>query len=269
MIARMVASLSYAALGSSFASGPGIEPVVDRHAMRSGDNYPHRLARLLDADLTDLSVSGATTATILDQPQATIWGTEFPPQLDGVPERADLVTVTAGGNDLRYMGALLFTAWNHLQPGGPMARLMGADLPDGVPRPGDEDIERTADGLTRIVSRVRARAPRSRVLLVDYLTILADDVTPRPGIPFSAAEFEEFRLIRAALETAYELAAQRSGAELVAVSRISRDHALGSAEPWILPFSADPTGAAGSFHPNAEGMAAVADEIARHVTGQG
>ncbi|MEU4689019.1 GDSL-type esterase/lipase family protein [Actinoplanes sp. NPDC023714] len=248
--------LSYAALGSSFASGPGIDPIVDAAAMRSANNYPHVLARALGADLTDLSVSGATTATILDQPQVTMAGARFAPQLDGVPPDAGLVTVTAGGNDLRYMTAMMFAGWNRVRPGGPAATMLAADLPDGPPVPSAADVERTAAGLAAIVTRVRARAPRARILLVDYLTVLGDDPAPEPfGDPL-------FRDIQSALESAYVTAAARSGAELVAVSAISRGHALGSAEPWIHPFTPTAAGAYSSLHPNAAGMAAVAAAIA-------
>jgi hypothetical protein len=58
-------SMSYrhlVALGSSFAAGPGIEPIADRGAMRSARNYPHVLAEHFGAQLTDLTVSGATIA---------------------------------------------------------------------------------------------------------------------------------------------------------------------------------------------------------------
>ncbi|MEV6348273.1 SGNH/GDSL hydrolase family protein [Actinoplanes sp. NPDC051851] len=253
--------LSYAALGSSFASGPGIEPLVDVAAMRSAGNYPHLLARALGATLTDLTISGATTATILDERQVTMWGAEFPPQLAGLPTSADLVTVTAGGNDLRYMGALLFTAWTRAQPGGQIATMLAADFPDGLPVPSAADVERTASGLAEIVARVRERAPRARVLLVDYLTILGPDT----AAPFEPAEVALFREIQAALETAYEKAAASSGAELIAASRISRSHALGAARPWIAPFSTAPADTMGSFHPNAAGMAAVADLIVAHL----
>ena len=84
-----------AALGSSFAAGPTLEPVAERAAMRSAVNYPHRLARALGADLVDLSVSGATTATILDDAQTIAPTVQFPPQIDGLPADADLVTITA------------------------------------------------------------------------------------------------------------------------------------------------------------------------------
>jgi hypothetical protein len=88
-----------AAVGSSFAAGPGIEPIVEVAAMRSGKNYAHLLAGRLGARLVDLAVSGATTANIVDTPQQMAGGQAFPPQIDGVPADADIVTIMAGGND--------------------------------------------------------------------------------------------------------------------------------------------------------------------------
>jgi hypothetical protein len=98
--------------------------------------------------------------------------------------------------------------------------------------------------------------------IVDYLTIVGAETVPGTGLPFEVAEIAAFRRIQTALEAAFRAAAAKSGADLVAVSGISREHALGSAEPWIFPFSADPARAPGSLHPNPAGMAAVAAEIA-------
>ena len=56
-------------LGSSFAAGPGLEPIVNRPAMRSQHNYAHLVANQLGATLVDATVAGATTATILQKAQ--------------------------------------------------------------------------------------------------------------------------------------------------------------------------------------------------------
>lgn len=257
----MTPPVLYAALGSSFAAGPGIPPIIDVDAGRSGRNYPRLLAEALGAELVDLSVSGATTATILDEPQVAMTGARFAPQIEGVPAAADLVTITAGGNDLRFAGSLLFTAWNRVAPGGPLARMLEAEYGTGIPAPMPDDVDRTASGLVRVVERVRRKAPRARVVLVDYLTVIGVGTGPGPGIPFEQAEIDAFRDIQQALETAYRTAAERSGAELVAVSRVSREHALGSVDPWVQPFLPDLATTGASFHPNADGMAAVAVEV--------
>lgn len=255
-----------AALGSSFAAGPTLEPVADRAAMRSALNYPHRVAAALNADLVDLTVSGATTGTVVDMPQVIAPGVRFPPQLEGVPAEADLVTVTVGGNDLQFVGSMLATAWHRHEPDGALANQLHRMIPRGIPAPADDVIAELGGALARLVGAVRDRAPKARVLLVDYLTVLdADSVSAR--VAFSAAELAAFRRLQQALIAAHDVAARSAGTELVAVSEHSRGHGLGSAEPWVNDFIPDARRTAGSFHPNAAGMQAAADVIVTHLLG--
>jgi lysophospholipase L1-like esterase len=253
-----------AALGSSFAAGPGIDPIIDQAAMRSGRNYPRLLAAQLGARLTDLTVSGATTATVLREPQTTMDGTRFAPQIEGLPADADLVTVTAGGNDLRYIGSMLYTAWRKADPDSPFLQLIAIEFEDGIPDPSDADVQATADGLARIVTEARTRAPGARVLLVDYLTVLCD---ASAGLDewFAPGEVRAFRRLEACLLDAYRAAAAQAGAELFRASALSAGHSVGTAEPWVCGLQTDLRLIAGSFHPNAAGMRAVADGIARHL----
>ena len=261
----MARPLLIAALGSSFAAGPGIEPVAHPGAMRSARNYPHLLAEELGARLVDLTVSGATTTTILDEPQVTLSGEEFAPQVTGVPTEADLVTVTAGGNDLGFLGSMLWCAARTTDPTGPVTAMLGADLADGLPEPTPDAVERTAGGLARVVEVVGARTTHARVLLVDYLTILSPTDTSSTAHLFTAEETALLLRIQDALAEAYRRAADRTGAELVAVSALSRDHALGSADPWVAGFDPTPERVASSFHPAPAGMRVVAAEVARVV----
>jgi hypothetical protein len=76
--------LHIVALGSSFAAGPGIEPQALRAAGQSEQNYAHLLTGRLSAQLTDLSVSGATLKNVLSEPQY-LFGTKFEPQLSELP----------------------------------------------------------------------------------------------------------------------------------------------------------------------------------------
>ncbi|MFK4481685.1 SGNH/GDSL hydrolase family protein [Curtobacterium sp. AB7] len=251
-----------AALGSSFAAGPNIEPVVDRAAMRSGNNYAHQLADLLDAELVDLTVSGATTANVIDTPQQVAKGVSFPPQIDGVPADADVVTITAGGNDLQFAGAMLYSAWSHAEPDGQMASLLGQMFTDGIPAPTPAAVEQATSGLVSVIERVRQAAPAARIVLVDYLTVLDRDVTPA-ATTFTADELDRFFEIQDAIVRVFADAAARTGAELVRASAISTAHALGSVAPWVQPFHQDMQRTGGSFHPNGAGMAAIAVEIER------
>jgi lysophospholipase L1-like esterase len=254
-----------AALGSSFAAGPTIEPVDDVEAMRSTRNYPHLLADHLGAALVDLSVSGATTANILTTPQVTMTDRVFPPQIDGLPADADLVTITAGGNDLQFIGSMLFAAWSQHEPGGQLTQMLGQGFPGGIPTITDDDIEATAKGLAGVVAAAQERATRARVVLVDYLTVVTEHTPTGTSTGFTDQELALFLRTQAALAQAYRIAADRSGAEVLAASTISTDHGLGSDEPWVFGFQPVMAKTAGSFHPNEAGMRAIADELGRMV----
>jgi lysophospholipase L1-like esterase len=264
-----------AALGSSFAAGPGIEPVAEASALRSGKNYPHQLAERLGARLVDLTVSGAATANLVDTPQQMASGVVFPPQIDGVPADADVVTITAGGNDLHFAGAMLYVASVRLEPRSPMVAMLAPLFPDGIPLPTEHAVEQATAGLVRAIGKARLKAPAARVLLVDYLTVLGEG--SGPATPFSAEELGRLLFIQGAIGQVFADAASRTGAELVLASSLSAGHALGSPEPWVQPFNQVTaqnvaslreamvrTGA--SFHPNEAGMTAIAAELERVLT---
>lgn len=251
-------SLLLAALGSSFAAGPGIDPIVDHEAQRSAGNYAHQLAELLGARLVDRTVSGATTANIVDTPQVTMEGRELAPQLEGVPADADVVTVTAGGNDLQFAGAMLHTAWRRHDPASPLLDLLGAQFPHGIPAPTDAAVTAAAEGLVRIVEETRRRAPDARVVLVDYLTVLDEGTAASGTAPFTSAEITDLLAIQGAIARAFADAAESTGADLLRASALSTGHALGASEPWVQPFHADPLRTGASFHPDRAGMTAIA-----------
>lgn len=255
-----------AALGSSYAAGPGIQPVADRRAGRSARNYPHLLAERLGAQLTDLTVSGATTATITDTPQR-LFTHVFPPQLQGLPADADLVTITAGGNDLRYIGSIMRFGVAGWLSARPLTRPLG-DLfaRGGVRQPSADSVAEAARNLARIVTAARAKAPGARVLLVDYVTVIGPATRPGPGVPFDQATLDALRQVGEKVAELFASAADLSGADLVPASERSREHALGSPQPWVTGLPSSLRGMSGAFHPNADGMRGVADAIVDYLT---
>lgn len=253
-----------AALGSSFAAGPGIDPVADAAAMRSAKNYAHQLAERLGAELVDLTVSGATTANVIDTPQQSPTGSTYPPQVDGIPANADVITVTAGGNDLQFAGALLYFSWLRLEPESPIVPMLGAMFTDGIPAPTDDAVDAATAGLIGVVEKAREKAADARILLVDYLTVLDSDSLEHA--PFTKDELDQFLVIQTAIATVFRDAASRTGADLILASKLSAGHAIGSAEPFVQPFHQDMATTAGSFHPNEAGMTAIAAELERMLT---
>ncbi|POM24933.1 Lipase 2 precursor [Actinomadura rubteroloni] len=255
---------AYVALGSSFAAGPGIRPVAHRGALRSARNYPHLVARALALPLADVTASGATTDHLLTDPQRTIAGT-LPAQIGAVTADTRLVTITAGGNDAGYLGTLtgraLANAALRRCPGLPKRRLRER-IP---PIPTTDRCAAVAGALARVVAAVGERAPEARIVLVDYLPILAaHDV----GLPLDADETRRFRAAATALAAAFAEAARTTGADLVRASVAGEGHEAGTSDPWVtgltvgVPFAGGPI----PFHPNADGMAAVARLVVDHVS---
>lgn len=254
-----------ASLGSSFAAGPGIKPVANRLAMRSARNYPHLLAERLGARLTDLTVSGATTETILHVPQRFL-GLGFPPQVRGIAPDVDLITITAGGNDLGYIGRVGRAAYtdrlSRRSITSPLGRRLGAG---GVPELPQAAIDAAAQGLVAVVEAARARAPHARVLLVSYLTLLEPDARYALDAPFTPDTRDALIAIADGLTKAFATAAAVTGVEIVDIAQRSRGHGLGSPQPWVRGFS--PFHPAASFDPNHAGMQAVTEAITDHLAG--
>ncbi|QDP94696.1 SGNH/GDSL hydrolase family protein [Microlunatus elymi] len=247
-------------LGSSFAAGPGIAPVRDRWAGRSANNYGQLVARRLGTELVDLSVSGATTETLLDSPQRMLIK-KYPPQLSELPADAELIMITAGGNDLGYIGSMMrLSAAGRLRSNrllGPVLRR----LPRSTAEPPSEaDVDNAIAGLERVVDAARKRAPAARIMLVDYPILIGPDTVVGPQLPVEPDELRFLHRIGEQLVGVFAAAAEQSGAELVVVSEPSRDHAIGSTEPWVNGFR-PPADDGSRFHPNAAGMCASAELI--------
>ncbi|MBS9535311.1 SGNH/GDSL hydrolase family protein [Mycobacterium sp. M1] len=246
----------YVALGSSMAAGPGIRPGVPGspwQAGRSTRNYPHLVAQQLDLDLVDVTYSGATTAHVLTDRQ---FGA--PPQVDALDGTESLVTITIGGNDVGYVPML--TAASLFGPFAPILPITG-DLLDARKR--DRALGGVEAKLANVGQAVRERAPHARVVFVDYLTVLPPAGTKAGPLPEKVVALG--RHIAEELERHTAAAAAATGCDLVRAGQASRDHHPWSALPWtvggglLLPWRPLP------FHPNAAGMAAVADLVAAQV----
>jgi lysophospholipase L1-like esterase len=241
----------YVALGSSMAAGPGIRPHAPGAPFgsgRSARNYAHLVAEQRNFNLVDVTFSGATTAHVLAERQR---GAR--PQIDALDGSEDLVTLTIGGNDVGYVPLLMAaTLPRPLRLLPAIGALFDRDARDRA-------LDGVGDSLHAVGTAVCRRAPRARVVFVDYLTLLPPHGVPAP--PLSAAQADLGRHVAARLEEATAAAAQATGCELVRAGEASRQHHGWSADPWAvgagwpLPWRPAP------FHPNAAGMRAVADLI--------
>jgi lysophospholipase L1-like esterase len=260
----------YVAIGSSYAAGAGIRPVINRGAFRSGRNYPHQVAAALSLELTDVTCSGATTDNILRTPQRTLTGT-LPPQVSAVTPDTRLVTITAGGNDAGYIGALTRVslanlAERHLPGLRPHSARLAAWAGE-IPEP--SRFVPVADALTRVVADVRSRAPEARVVLVDYPVVVDDDSGHHDHqLPLTPDQIRKVGIAGAALAAAFERAATVTGAGLVTASLASVGHGADAKEPWVtgVRFGNPLLGGPVSWHPNLTGATAIARLVVDYLT---
>ncbi|HET6739793.1 MAG TPA: hypothetical protein VFH76_12690, partial [Kribbella sp.] len=127
----------------------------------------------------------------------------------------------------------------------------------------EASYQTVADSLTTVVERVRERSPEARILLVDYLSLVGPATRPRRDVPLNEEQLPSIAMMADGLAGAFAKAAAATGADLIAASAASRDHAIGSSEPWTTGFTMLPPNLGGivSYHPNAAGMRAVADLV--------
>ncbi len=243
----------YVAMGSSFAAGPGIPPVQPGSPAacgRSANNYASLVAKEYGLALTDVTCSGATTANILTTGQAG-----QPPQIAAVTAETRLVTITIGGNDVGYVGSL-FT-YSCQNSGGQNCGTVDQNAMRQALTVVDERIG-------AVIAAVHDRAPRARVLVVDYLTIVPRTAPACARVPLTPAQLAFEREVADRLAIATRRAARAERAVLIPAAAASASHDACAAVPWMETYT--PAAGVVPYHPNAAGMAAVADLIAGHRT---
>ncbi|MCP3802061.1 SGNH/GDSL hydrolase family protein [Allokutzneria sp. A3M-2-11 16] len=239
----------YVAMGSSFAAGPGIppsQPSSPTACGRSSKNYPSLAAAKLRLALTDVSCSGATTANLLTAPQHG-----QPPQVDAVTANTRLVSITIGGNDVNYVGSLF--AYSCQTSGG------GAQCPSVDQAAIDAALKTVHTKIGNVVTAVRNKAPRAKVLLVNYLTILPRTGPACTGVPLTQAQVDFERGVARRLADATRRAAAETGASVVDAASASAKHDACASTPWMEKYN--PGQGRAGYHPTPTGMAAVADLV--------
>ncbi|KAK4942185.1 hypothetical protein LTR10_018077 [Elasticomyces elasticus] len=261
-----------AAIGSSFAAGPSIPPIIDSKARRSGNNYPHLLAKNLGAEITDLTSSGATLLNILREPQCVSillpkwFDSLIPPQLDGLPEAADIVTLTAGGNDLGYSKGMLLDAMRIglTQKKGIGWLIQKTGYGGDEASVGSTTLEEVRDRLVEVFDRVHEIAPQAKIYLVDYVNVFGPDTKIEADQPLPQKTVETYIEVAKGLAGAYQEAADLRPdlVRRVAISEMSQGHELGSAEPWVTGFTFTMLRQGITpYHPNAKGHVAIAEVL--------
>ncbi|MGI5122682.1 SGNH/GDSL hydrolase family protein [Marinactinospora thermotolerans] len=246
--ARAAQDVDYVALGDSFTSGPGIQPVADAACQRSAVNYPHLVAEDLGvASFTDMSCGGAVIDD-LRTPQHS--GTTA--QFDALTPETDLVTVGIGGNDFGFIEVLTTCAALSLSDprNNPCEDHYGDEL--------HQRVEELRPRLAEVYAEIGERSPNAEVYVVGYLHLFSDWAC-WPAVPIAYGDTPYLSGVQTALNAMIAEEAERAGATYVDV--YERGHGMCdlSRNRWVEGVFA--TNGVAPVHPNARGMSATADRV--------
>ncbi|WP_436891996.1 SGNH/GDSL hydrolase family protein [Nocardiopsis dassonvillei] len=242
----------YVALGDSFTSGPLIPPYApgsDPRCLRSSANYAQLTAdRLGVASFTDASCSGAVTDDFHEPQYAGL-----APQFDALTPDTDLVTVGIGGNDFGFVDVLTTCAKRSLENplGNPCQRYYGDEL--------DRRVEDLRDEISGVYGEIAERSPEATVLAVGYLQILPEKNGCWPREPIARGDVAFLDGVQTALNRMIAEESAAHGAAFVDVLERGHDICSSGSERWVEGIV--PQNSAAPVHPNAAGMAAVADRV--------
>ncbi|RJQ79128.1 SGNH/GDSL hydrolase family protein [Amycolatopsis panacis] len=251
----------YVALGDSYTSAPhtGDQAGTPAGCKRSNNNYPHLVAaKLKPAEFVDVSCSGATTEDFTSA-QSTKNGTN-PPQLDAVTTATTLVTLGIGGNDVGFIS---------LAPSCVTAHSGSAPCRDRLTAGGHDQLaDRIATAGKRVgtmLDKIHAKAPKARVIVVGYPTVLPDGDGCWPVLPLGAGDVGYLRDKLTKLNNELSAQAKSHDAGFADTAEASKGHDVcaDSGTRWVEGIV--PTSSAAALHPNArgeDGMAGVVESVA-------
>ncbi|MGW4895469.1 SGNH/GDSL hydrolase family protein [Kitasatospora sp. NPDC004240] len=272
--AATAAPRHYVALGDSYASGAGVPGQSAGLCLRSDRNYGHLVASALGAaKYTDVTCAAAKTKA-MTSPQYDAFIRVNDPQLDAVTADTDLVTLGIGGNDLGV---------TDLGIGDVIAVCMAGALvnPLGTPckdvyhhgywdwgswswKYGNDDLADRVDGaapqIADVLKRIRTKAPKARILVVGYPSVLPADAWKCFGKqPVTVGDVEYLHGILGKLNTMLRNTATANGATYVDTATPTAGHDVCSGDRWIE--GALPGSPAVPFHPNATGERVMANAV--------
>ena len=234
---------SYVALGDSYAAGQGAGPYVDA-CMRSQHGYPALLDAARKISLAgNAACSGATTSSVRTN------------QIPALNKKVDLVSVTAGGNDLDSIGALVVCSQDPGQACTDALAQRAAVLLTALKAP---EASPFFQNLVAMLNDIKAKAPRADIYITGYPLLF------EPGAGPAAAPINGLTLQLNAViaKAAGQADGGRAKVNYVDVSGAFAGHGIGSAQPWIvgLPPLCTATATCGTstadiFHPTADGYA--------------
>ena len=235
--AELAQGAKYVALGSSFAAGPGVATQLGACG-RSDHNYPHLVAAELGLTLTDVSCSGATIPNIVNSTQR-----DAAPQIDAVSRDTALVTVTIGGNDIRFTSSTFACA------GKAPVENCTANLDQAAI---SEALAQLPAQLTAMLDAIHAKAPQAILVLVAYPRVFPADAINCRELELSSNDTVYLAALGQKLENAFVSVTADQRSLIADAYVLANGHGpCATSESWINGAQAANTGI--RFHPTAEG----------------
>lgn len=240
--------LEYVAFGDSYTAGigagnPGPSGLLP-DCFQTSAGYVNVLDERDDVDLTVNAACAGWTAAMVP------WQVEVASTAGYLSADTDLVTITAGANDVNFINALL-------------ACLTRSELECRAAVNAAEAVATTAvpTALATAYGAIQVQAPNATVAALGYPHLFAPEFA-------AGALVENIEIFNAGTDTLNKVirnAAKSSGAVFVDVTDDFAGHGIGSEDPWINFNPADPLFGT-NFHPTAEGYelgyaAAVVEEV--------
>lgn len=222
--------------------GAGADKVAEG-CRRSPRSFAADAVRRTGSRLTDLSCPGATVTEVLAQAAR-------------VPAGASVVLVQVGGNDVGFSRL----AFSCLVPG------QDTCVPEVIAA--QETLPSLAAGLSAIVTEVRSQAPKARIALSGYPTLLSSVASCSASAFGSLLDADEISAIielQIQLDATIAQAARSSGTTFIDWPRAVDRHSVCDRNSWIITPLTGP--AADSLHPTAKAYSAMGRQVAAFIRG--
>lgn len=269
----------YVSMGDSYSSGEGAydyHPDTDydrgddwdprnwgdderNRCHRSANAYSEVIQRdhdiSFDGGFSFVACSGAEQSELTDPNP----NNDFEdPQLEHLDEDVSLVTMSIGGNDLGFADVVTDCIING-ERGVPMVDTCQEKHTDRI----EERLDTLHDELVETYAEIKERSPNARIIIVGYPQLFPPDPQDNYDNLLFAEDQRWMNEQAQALNNMLREAAREAGVEFIDPSDAFRDHGIGSDDPWINDLTFGGPGISlvdpGSFHPNAQGHAAIAE----------
>ncbi|TWP50113.1 SGNH/GDSL hydrolase family protein [Lentzea tibetensis] len=251
--------LEYVALGDSAAAGPLI-PTQDPNllCLRSNRDYPAVAAKALQAKLTDVSCSGATTDDLANRRFGIL-----APQFDAIKPSTDLVSVTIGANDIGLFQTAL-SCINFLpEP-------VGISCADRFTAGGRDQLAEAVDAWApnfgQALDEIQKRSPQAKIVVTGYGTYVRHNGC-HPIQPVWARDANYLQSVMSRISLHSKEEAAKRNAVFVDFAAVTVGHDICAAPKDRYLEGLIPTTIAAPLHPNAQGMVAFGNAVAAAANG--